>query len=158
MYKKNWKTFVLWILLTEAVGGLSALLTRDGMERYAAETIQPPLSPPSVVFPIVWTVLYLLMGIGAAMVALNGRGEDRKIALWLYGGQLLFNFLWSIIFFNMRAYLVALIWIIVLWVLILLMMIYFYRVSRTAARLQIPYILWVAFATYLTAAVFALNG
>lgn len=157
MEKRSWKTYVIWIAVTEAVGALSALLTRSGMERYNEFATKPPLSPPGVVFPIVWVILYALMGVSAALVYENGRGEDRTIGLSLYLGQLFFNFLWSIIFFDFGAYLIALIWIVALWVLILLMMIYFFRVSRTAAYLQIPYILWVGFATYLTAATWVLN-
>lgn len=144
--------------MTEAVGALSAWITRDGMELYKAEVVKPALSPPPVVFPIVWVILYALMGWGAALVYLNSRGRDRTVSMTLYIVQLLFNFMWSIIFFNLEAFLPALIWIAALWVLILFMIIYFKRVSRTAAMLQIPYIIWVAFATYLNAGVWTLNG
>ena len=92
------------------------------------------------------------------MVSLNARGKDRSISIGLYLTQIMFNFFWSIIFFNREDYLFALIWIILLLVLIIAMTIYFRRVSKTAAYLQIPYILWVAFATYLNAGVLALNG
>ena len=98
------------------------------------------------------------MGWGAAMVSLNTRGKDRSIAIGLYLAQIMFNFFWSIIFFNREDYLFSLIWIILLLVLIIAMTIYFRRVSKTAAYLQIPYIIWVAFATYLNAGVLALNG
>lgn len=157
MFKKHWKVYLGFIVLTEAVGALSALITRDGMEIYNAQVVKPALSPPPIVFPIVWVILYALIGWGAALVWLNCRGRDRTIAMTLYTVQLVFNFFWSIIFFNLREYLGALIWIAILWVLILLMIIYFKRVSRTAAALQIPYIIWVGFATYLNAAVWLLN-
>ncbi len=158
MNKKNWKTYVGWIVFTEAVGVASALLTKDAMEHYRNEVIRPPLSPPAILFPIVWVILYALMGWGAALVSLNTRGKDRSISIGLYLAQILFNFFWSLIFFNREDYLFALIWIVILLALIIAMTVYFSRVSKTAAYLQIPYILWVAFATYLTAGVLALNG
>ena len=157
MFKKNWKTFVGWIVFTEAIGLASGLLTMNAMEHYKTEVIKPPLSPPAILFPIVWVILYALMGWGAAMVSLNARGKDRSISIGLYLTQIMFNFFWSIIFFNREDYLFALIWIILLLVLIIAMT-NFRRVSKTAAYLQIPYILWVAFATYLNAGVLALNG
>ena len=158
MFKKNWKTFVGWIVFTEAIGLASGLLTMNAMEHYKTEVIKPPLSPPAILFPIVWVILYALMGWGAAMVSLNARGKDRSISIGLYLAQIMFNFFWSIIFFDREDYLFALIWIILLLVLIIAMTIYFRRVSKTASYLQIPYILWVAFATYLNAGVLALNG
>lgn len=158
MLKTNWKTYVGWIVFTEAVGLAAGLLTMDAMELYKTEVIKPPLSPPAIVFPIVWVILYALMGWGAALVSLNTRGKDRSIAIGLYLAQILFNFFWSIIFFNRGDYLFALIWIVLLLVLIIAMTVYFGRVSKTAAYLQIPYIIWVAFATYLNAGVLALNG
>ena len=158
MFKKNWKTYVRWIVFTEAIGLASGLLTMNAMEHYKTEVIKPPLSPPAILFPIVWVILYALMGWGAAMVSLNARGKDRSISIGLYLAQIMFNFFWSIIFFNREDYLFALIWIILLLVLIIAMTVFFRRVSKTAARLQIPYILWVAFATYLNAGVLALNG
>ena len=158
MFKKNWKTFVGWIVFTEAIGLASGLLTMNAMEHYKAEVVKPPLSPPAILFLIVWVILYALMGWGVALVALNVRGKDRSIAIGLYLAQIMFNFFWSIIFFNREDYLFALIWIILLLVLIIAMTVYFSRVSKTAAYLQIPYILWVAFATYLNAGVLALNG
>lgn len=158
MFKKNWKTYVGWIVATEAIGLASGLLTMNAMEHYKNEVIKPPLSPPAILFPIVWVILYALMGYGAALVSLNTRGKDRSIAIGLYLAQIMFNFFWSIIFFNREDYLFALIWIILLLVLIIAMTIYFRRVSKTAAYLQIPYIIWVAFATYLNAGVLALNG
>lgn len=158
MLKKNWKTYAGWIVFTEAIGFLSGLLTMNAMEHYKTEVVKPPLSPPAILFPIVWVILYALMGWGAALVSLNTRGKDRSISIGLYLAQILFNFFWSIIFFNREDYLFALIWIVILLALIIAMTVYFSRVSKTAAYLQIPYILWVAFATYLNAGVLALNG
>ena len=97
--KKRIKIYCISILIPLAVGGLSALLTRNGMEKYAALS-RPPLSPPAILFPIVWAVLYILMGISAARIFENSNGPERKKALWLYAVQLIFNFFWSIFFFG----------------------------------------------------------
>ena len=159
MYMKfNWKPYAFWIALAEGVGALSGGLTRDGIQQYNQTVTQPPLSPPSFVFPIVWGILFALVGIGAARVyqtpASNAR--SRGLLLWLL--QLAFNFLWSIVFFNLQAYGLAFFWLIALWLLILWMTVSFYKVDRSAALLQIPYLLWVAFAGYLTFGVWLLNG
>ena len=154
---KNWKTYALWILLAEAVGGLSGWLTREGTKIYQATVEQPPLSPPPLVFPIVWGILFALMGIGAARVYLSPISGNRTRALLVFGLQLLFNFFWSIIFFNLQAFGFAFLWLTVLWGLILGMIVLFYRVDKAAAYLQIPYLLWVTFALYLNAGVWMLN-
>ena len=99
--KKNWKTYAFWILLAEGVGTLSGWLTREGTQVYEQTVTQPPLSPPGWVFPVVWTILYALMGIGAARVYLAPASNNRSRALLLFLIQLAFNFLWSIVFFNL---------------------------------------------------------
>ena len=152
-----WKTYALWILGTEAVGGLSGWLTRKGADLYARSVSKPPLSPPSIVFPIVWSGLFALMGIGAARVWQAPPSADRTRGLTLFSVQLAFNFFWSIIFFNAQAFGLALIWLAVLWVLILWMILAFRKVDKWAALLQIPYLLWVSFAAYLNFGVWALN-
>lgn len=153
----NWKPYVFWIALAEGVGALSGWLTRAGVELYNQTVIQPPLSPPAAVFPVVWVILYALMGIGAARVYLTPASNARSRGLLLFLIQLAFNFLWSIVFFNLQAYGFAFFWLIALWLLIAWMTISFYQVDRTAALLQIPYLLWVAFAGYLTFGVWMLN-
>lgn len=152
------KPYVVSIAIALAVGGLSALLTKNNMEMYG-NIDKPPLSPPGWIFPIVWGILYVLMGIGSAQVYINriGKEEDARSALFIYGLQLAVNFFWSIIFFNMQAFLFAFIWLIILWVLVIVMIIKFKRVNKTAAYMQIPYLLWVTFAGYLTLAVYILN-
>ena len=155
--KQNWKTYGLWILLAEAVGGLSGFLTREGTKIYNATVEQPPLSPPSIVFPIVWGILLALMGIGAARVYLAPPSAIRTRGLRLFFVQLAFNFFWSILFFNLQNFGFALVWLLVLWVLILWMILAFYRVDKWAALLQIPYLLWVSFAAYLNYGVWMLN-
>ena len=158
MKKQSWKTYGFWILLSEAVGILSGLLTRQGVEDYGASIIPAPLSPPAIVFPIVWTILYALMGISAARIYLSPPSEDRTVGLWIFGLQLAFNFFWSLIFFNAQNFGFALVWIIALWLLIIWMILTFRKVDTTAALLQIPYLLWVTFATYLTYTVWQLNA
>ena len=156
--KRNWKIYLLWIGLSEAVGLLAGLLTREGTALYAAEAVKPPLSPPAILFPIVWTILYALMGIGAARVYQSFPSRERSLGLNLFIVQLVMNFFWSLIFFNAGAYGFALVWLILLWGLILAMILVFYRVDRIAALLQIPYFLWVTFAAYLNWGVWRLNS
>ena len=158
MKKHSWKVYVFWILLSEAVGVLSGLLSRQGIGAYGTDIIPAPLSPPAIVFPIVWTVLFALMGIGAARVFLAPESEDRTVGLWVFGLQLLFNFFWSLIFFNTQNFELAFYWILALWVLILWMILTFRKVDSAAAWLQIPYLIWVTFATYLTWSVWMING
>lgn len=157
MKKHEWKVYAFWIILTEAVGLLAGLLTRKGTELYNLTITKPPLSPPAIVFPIVWTILYALMGAGAARIFLAPESEPRRDSLHIYFVQLGFNFFWSIIFFNLQAFGFALAWLAALWVLILWMIIYFRKVDPSAARLQIPYLLWVTFAGFLNAGVWLLN-
>ena len=157
MFKKI-KPYIFSVLIPLAVGGISALLTKDAVELFSYK-IQPPLSPPSWLFPIVWTILYILMGIGSGIVYVNRKNnpDASASALRVYALQLAVNFLWSIIFFNFEAYLFAFIWIILLLVLIAVMISRFGKISRLAAILQIPYFLWVSFAAYLNFAVWLLN-
>ena len=157
MQKHSLRTYFIWVIFTEAVGAASAWLTRGSMQVYQNEIIQPTLSPPGIVFPIVWTVLFALMGIGAARVYLAPPSAGRSRALAVYFLQLAFNFGWSIIFFNMQRFGFALLWLAALWLLILLMLRAFGRVDKCAARLQIPYLLWVSFAAYLNYGVWQLN-
>ena len=157
MNKFPWKTYAAWVLLAEAVGGLSGWLTREGTKLDTESIVQPPLSPPAIVFPIVWAVLYALMGVSAARVWMAPPSDDRRLGLGLFAGQLAFNFFWSIIFFNLQWFGFALLWLFVMWALIAAMVLVFYRVETLAARLQLPYLVWVAFAGYLNAGVWLLN-
>lgn len=157
MKKKTWKAYAVWIALAVAVGGLSGWLTKEGTEIYNATIEKPPLSPPSIVFPIVWSILFVLMGVGAAKVYLSPSSEDRSRSLLLFIIQLAVNFFWSIIFFNFENFGLAFFWLLALWGLILWMMLSFYKVDKIAALLQIPYFLWVTFAAYLNFGVWMLN-
>lgn len=144
------------IAIPLVVGGLSALFTMNSMDKFEALN-KPPLSPPSWLFPVVWSLLFILMGIAAYLVKINGSKEETKNAFIVYGVQLAFNFLWSIIFFNMGAYLFAFIWLVALWFLIIVNIVLFYRISKPAGLLLIPYLLWVTFAGYLNLAIYLLN-
>ncbi len=139
-----------------AVGGLSALLTRNSMGIY--DTLNRPfLSPPMWLFPVVWGILFVLMGIGAALVYVAPESEYRSDALKAYVFNLIINFFWTIIFFNLRAYLFAFVWLILLWAVIVVMIFRFKKISNVSAYLQIPYLLWVTFAGYLTLMIWLLN-
>ena len=153
MRKGNWKTYAFWILLSEAVGGLAGLLTREGVKLFNATAVQPPLSPPAWVFPIVWGILYALMGISTARIALT----ENKTGLNLFIIQLIVNFFWSLLFFNAEAYAFCAVWLVLLWWLVALMILTFYKGDRLAAWLQIPYLLWLTFALYLNVGVWLLN-
>ena len=157
MNRTKIKTYLLWILLAEAVGGLAGWLTREDVKIYTDSIAQPPLSPPPLVFPVAWTILYALMGIGAARVSLAPDSPQRSRALAVFGLQLGMNFLWSILFFKFQRFGLALVWLIALWGAILWMASAFSRVDKAAARLQIPYLVWVAFAGYLNLGVWVLN-
>lgn len=154
--KINWLLLVICIGLPLAVGGLSALLTRNSMEDFAILN-QPPLAPPGWLFPIVWTILFVLMGIASYLVLQAENPYGKSLALGFYLAQLFFNFCWSIIFFNLKAYLAALLWLVVLWFLILITAFLFYQKSKAAGLLLTPYLLWVFFAGYLNLGIYLLN-
>ncbi len=155
--KINWKQLIISILISVGIGALAGLLTRNSMDVYSMFN-KPPLAPPGWLFPIVWIVLYVLMGISAYLVySADVLQEDKEKALSVYSLQLFFNFLWSIVFFNFEARLLSFIILIILWILIVIMIILFNRVSKVAAKLQIPYLLWVTFAGYLNFMVYYLN-
>ena len=155
---KKLKPYIISVVIALAVGGLSAVVTSDSMDVYSK--INPPaLSPPSILFPIVWTILFTLMGISAALVYSfrDTKRTDVTRALTVYGVNLAVNFLWSIFFFNMQAYLFSFIWLLLLLVVIAVMIVLFKKVSPLAAYLQIPYLLWVTFAGYLNLSIYLLN-
>ena len=155
--KKNWKVYAVWIAIAEALGVLSGLLSRDGMRIYSQTVIQPALAPPMWVFPVVWSILFALMGISAAIIWLSPESDLRSKGLNLFAAQLAVNFFWSLIFFNLQAFGFALIWLVLLWALVAWMVWTFYQVKPLAAWLQIPYLLWLTFAGYLSFSVWMLN-
>lgn len=139
------------------MGALSGWLTREGTAVYAQTIMKPPLSPPGWVFPVVWTLLYALMGIGAARVYLTPPSKMRSLGLNLFVLQLMVNFFWSPIFFNLQAFGFAFFWLLLLWGLVVWMIVTFWKVDPLAAKLQIPYLLWLTFAAYLNFGVWYLN-
>lgn len=155
---KNHKLKLLFFIAVPLlVGGLSALVTRGEMEKYSSLN-QPPMSPPSSLFPIVWTILFILMGIASYLVWKTEPDSPRVgAALRIYAIQLVFNFVWSILFFNFGLFYLAFAWLLVLWVLILSTTAQFCRINKTAGWLMVPYLLWVTYAAYLNFAVAILN-
>lgn len=152
--KKQWKTLIICIAVPLAVGIISALLTRNGMQTFELLN-KPKLSPPGWLFPVVWTILYVLMGIASYLVVTSRKPNGA--AMILYGLQLIFNFFWPIIFFNLNIYLFAFIWLVIMWILILKTTVKFYQISELSGFLMIPYLLWVAFAGYLNLSIYLLN-
>lgn len=155
--KIQWKTLLVCIAIPLAVGVIAGLLSREGTEMYALLE-KPPLSPPGWIFPVVWSILYVLMGIASYLVFVSG--ADKKTvesALWVYGLQLFVNFFWPILFFRFELYFFSFVWLLFLWVLILVTFVRFWRISIPAACLLIPYLIWVAFAGYLNLGVALLN-
>lgn len=150
------KPLLVNLAIPLAVGGASALLTHSSMDFY--ETInKPSFAPPGTVFPIVWTVLFLLMGVSAYLVWTQPRSHLRRTALWIYAVQLAVNFAWPLLFFCARAFLPAFVWLIALIILIAVMIGLFYRIKPAAGLLQIPYLLWSIFAAALNLSVWLLN-
>lgn len=154
--KLEWKKLLICIAIPLAVGGLSALITSGNMDLYT-EIEQPALAPPGWLFPVVWTVLYVLMGIALYLVVITRTREDKRNTVVSFGVQLFFNFFWSIIFFNARAFLFAFVWLIFLWLAIIANIYFFYKINKNAGKLLIPYLIWVTFAGYLNLAIFLLN-
>lgn len=153
----KWKQLIIALAIPLAVGGLSAWVTRDAMKEFAALD-QPPLSPPGWLFPVVWTALFILMGIGSYLVWTSDEPVRKKRnALLVYAVQLVVNFFWSVFFFNMGWYLFSFFWLALLWLLVLETIDLFWKVSRSAGILLFPYLAWVTFAGYLNFGIFLLN-
>ena len=156
MKKTDWKRLLLCLAIPLGVGGLSALVS-GGMDGYGYLR-QPPLSPPGWVFPVVWSVLYLLMGYASYRVLASKAGNlEKKTALTLYGIQLALNFLWSPVFFGLHWYLAAFCILVAMWAVIFRTIKAFSLTDEIAGDMLIPYILWVTFAGYLNFGVYFLN-
>jgi benzodiazapine receptor len=153
---KKWKIYALFLAVVEGVGALAGWLTRRGVQAMASVP-KSALTPPDAVFPVVWAILFALLGVGAAKVYLAPASPERTKALRLFWAQLAVNFLWSPIYFNWQAFALAFFWLVLLWVLILLMIRAFSKVDSGAAWLQLPYLLWVSFAGYLTLTTWLMN-
>lgn len=155
--KPKRKQLLLCILIPLAVGGLSAWISGDSMKGF--ETMnKPPFSPPGWLFPVVWTILYVLMGLASYLVLNSGQDTYRiRNAIGWYAAQLVANFLWPILFFKLSWYLAAFFWLLLLWMLVLVTTLKFYRLSSRAGDLMLPYLLWTTFAAYLNYGVYRLN-
>ncbi len=158
MKKLNITAALISIGIAELTGVLSALLSGGMSDGYGSFN-QPPLSPPAIVFPIVWTILYALMGFAAYLVwdSVRGTVEERTAALRFYAAQLAVNFSWSIIFFRFEAFWLSVAVIILLDALVLITALKFRKINFLAFLLFIPYLLWLALATYLNIGVAILN-
>lgn len=151
---KNRNRFLLFLLIPLAAGFLSALLGGN-MAKYAGQN-RPPASPPAWVFPLVWTILYLFMGISSYLVCAS-ESQSKENAFKTYALQLFFNFFWSILFFGFSQYFLSFLWLLALLALVGIMICQFYQIRPGAAYLQIPYFLWCVFAAYLNFMVYRLN-
>ena len=147
-------TYAVSIAIPLAVGGLSAWINRGSFE--TPNLVPPPLAPPAWLFPIVWAILFVLMGVSSARVYLRG-GQAAGDALFVYAASLVVNLLWTVFYFRFQALLLSFFWLLFLLALVLLMISRFERVSPGAGKLQIPYALWLVFAGYLNLATFLLN-
>ncbi len=151
----NKKHLLICVIIPLLVGGASALITGDAFKNYQSYQ-QPPLSPPSWLFPVVWTILYILMGISSYLVYQRKSTLLNK-ELIIYAVSLFMNFAWPFAFFLFKAYLFSFVWLIALLAVVIVMTVWFYKTSHLAGVLQIPYILWLAFAGYLNLGVYLLN-
>jgi tryptophan-rich sensory protein len=149
--------FLLSLIIPLAVGGISGYFTVSAIPGWYQTIQKPSWNPPNWVFGPVWTTLYALMGIAMYLIWTQPLSEQRQRALHLNAAQLILNFFWSLIFFNLHAIGWALIEIIILWVLIVRTMFAFDRVYKPAAWLLLPYIVWVTFATILNGTIWWLN-
>lgn len=155
--KRSKAVKVLLIFLPLVIGLLSSMISGEAMKIYE-DINRPPLSPPSMLFPIVWTILYLLMGIASAIIySQEDNSDNRALGLVFHFVQLIFNFFWSIIFFNLRNYILALLFLILLWLTVFSMIMNYKKVNRAASIMNIPYLAWLTFAGYLNLMIFVLN-
>lgn len=154
--KTDIKSLVLNIAFALVAGGIGALL--GGKMNDFATINKPCFSPPAIVFPIAWTALYILMGISTYLVCENKTDKKfKKRACFIYLAQLLVNVLWTPLFFRLKLYLLSFFWILLLIILVGIMIIKFYKIKPLAGYLQIPYILWLIFASILNFSIYLLN-
>lgn len=157
--KRLWRkirVYVAFAAIALAAGGLAGLLSGSSMADFEALR-KPPLSPPGWLFPVVWSALYVLMGISAGRVWRASSGAKRRDAIFFWGAQLFVNFFWTLIFFVFQYRLFAAVWLMLLLALVVIMVLKFAKIDRAAAYLQLPYLLWLCFALYLNLGVWYLN-
>ncbi len=151
----KWRSFLYSFLITFLFAILGGIVTYIGMPRFES-AVQPPFSPPAYLFPIVWSILFLLMSIGAAIIY-DSDNEASSKALFIYTVQLTLNFWWCVLFFGFRLYFISFIWLLILILTVFVMTVLFYRINRLAGILQIFYIIWMLFAAYLNFGIWFLN-
>lgn len=149
------KSLIISLLISLGVGFLSGIVTRGNVDIYKY-LVKPPFAPPSIVFPLVWTILYIFIGISSYLIY-NSSSKEKSSALTIYGIQLVLNFIWPIIFFLLNYRLISFVVIFILLITIIIMIIKFYKINKLSAYLQIPYLLWIIFASYLNFGFYVLN-
>ena len=150
------KKMIISILIPLGIGLLSFLLTRNGINNYSVNLNKPSFAPPSILFGIIWTILYILMGLSSFYIY-ECMSCHKDNCLLLYALNLVLNFTWPIIFFNLQARLFAFLFILLLDIVVILMTLCFYGIDKKAGYLNIPYIIWLLFATVLNFSVYLLN-
>ncbi|MCM1099960.1 MAG: tryptophan-rich sensory protein [Clostridium sp.] len=150
--KRNWKKLVVSVAIALGAGWISTLLA-PGIPEIYATLYKPPLAPQGWLFPLVWTVLYVLMGVAAGRIWQGPAGVERSSALLYYGIQLAVNILWPVLFFRFETYVTAFFWLALLWYLVFITFRKFTRLDQTAGNLLIPYLVWLVFAGYLNLAI-----
>ncbi|MBR3198470.1 MAG: tryptophan-rich sensory protein [Bacilli bacterium] len=150
----KWKKLIICILIPNILGFLGSLI--GNVQNGFNEIVKPDFTPPSIVFPIAWTVLYILMGVSTYLI-IESKNTDNNRPLILYSIQLILNASWTFFFFNLKWFLFSFILIIIILILVILMTTEFYKIKPLAAYLQIPYILWLIFAAILSYNVYLLN-
>lgn len=152
--KINFKRLIIITIITFVVGSFFSWFTMNNMDTF--KELEKPVNVPAMLFPIVWSILYLLMSISCYIITRSNNDSKGKTLVW-YGIQLVINSLWSLIFFGFGAYLFAFIWIILLLITVVIMIAKFYNIDKRAAYINIPYILWILFAGYLNFGIYLLN-
>lgn len=151
--KTNYKSLIISIIIP-IIGGIIASLLGGSTSEFATIN-KPAFSPPAILFPIVWTILYTLMGISTYILKQNNQFDS--LNKLIYYTQLIVNILWPLFFFRLNWYLFSFFWIILLIVLVIIMIISFYKSNKTAGYLQMPYLIWITFAAILTLSIYLLN-
>lgn len=154
MKKINWKRLIIIIIITFIVGSFFSFFTMNNMDTF--KELEKPVNVPGILFPIVWSILYLLMSISCYIITTKDDKNKDNAIIW-YGIQLIINSLWSLIFFGFSAYLFSFIWIILLLAIVIIMIAKFYKIDKMASYLNIPYVLWILFAGFLNLGIYILN-
>lgn len=150
--KINYKKLIFCIVITFVIGGLFAMLTDNSFYK----DLNKPFDLPAIVFPIVWSILYILMGTSLYLVTTSD-DPNQKNAIYIYFAQLIVNSLWTLFFFGNRWFLFSFYWLIFLIILVILMIYTFYNINKKAALINIPYLIWLIFAAYLNYMIYYLN-